>query len=315
MNAQVTTLDAIEAYAPEKYVPVELAADRLGLNRHQARMFRRVHGLATLRDDPAQSLFDLIRIPAERVLAALPDRDSVRYLIYAHTIQNVTPSYLEPAPAVRDALGLSSAEAFAVTQQNCASGFAAVDIAGELLKAGGDPRHRALVVTGEKPFSRIAQLIENTSIMGEASAACLVGLDGPGARVRSYVVRSAGQHADIFRPSAAAQSEFGDTFTERLTSVITQVVAEAGLSLHEIELIVPHNVNLSSWRKVIPELGVDRKQVFLDNISAYGHTFCSDSFLNLATLRDAGRLVGGGHYVLVSVGMGATYAAMVVQQP
>jgi 3-oxoacyl-[acyl-carrier-protein] synthase-3 len=315
MSAQVTTLDTIEAYAPERSVPVEVAADRLGLNRHQARMFRRVHGLGTLRDDPAESLIDLIRIPAERVLATLPDRGSVRYLIYAHTIQNVTPSYLDAAQEVRRVLELDSAEAFAVTQQNCASGFAAVDIAGELLRAGGDPCHRALVVTGEKTFSRIAQLIENTSIMGEASAACLVGLDGPGARVRSYVVHSAGQHADIFRPSAATQSEFGNTFTARLIRVITQVVSEAGLSLDEIELIVPHNVNLSSWRKVIPELGVDRKQVFLDNIGAYGHTFCSDSFLNLATLRDEGRLVGGGHYVLVSVGLGATYAAMVVQQP
>jgi 3-oxoacyl-[acyl-carrier-protein] synthase-3 len=237
----------------------------------------------------------------------------VRYLIYAHTIQNVAPADVDVAADLAERLGLRRAEAFALTQQNCATGLAAVDVAAELLRADGDPAAKALVVTGEKTFSRLAQLVENTTIMGEASTACLVGLNGPGLRVRSYVARTQGQHADIFRPSPQSQAEFGDTYTERLTAIVRDAVAAAGLTLDDIALVVPHNVNHSTWRKVIPALGLSRDRVYLDNIGRYAHTFCADPFLNLATLRADGRL-RPGHYLLTAVGLGATYAAMAVEK-
>ena len=160
-----TTLHAVEAYAPERRVTVEEAAERLWLNRHQTRLFRRVHGLDVLREDATQSLLELITTPAAALVRAIPDPDDIRYLIFAHTIQSVAPSYLDIATLAARQLGLRRANAFALTQQNCATGLAAVDLAGELLRADNDPRLRALVITGEKTFSRIAQLVENTSII------------------------------------------------------------------------------------------------------------------------------------------------------
>lgn len=312
-SGPATTVQAVHAYAPDRRVTVEDVAGRLGLNRHQTRLFRRVHGQGTLREDPAQPLPELLAVAAREAVSAV-DPDRIRYLIFAHTIQSVAPSYVDVATRTARELGLRRATAFALTQQNCATGLAAVDLAGELLRADGDPGGRALVVTGEKTFSRIARLVENTSIMGEAAAACLVGVGGSGLRVRSYVVRTHGQHADIFRPSPASRAEFSDSYVERLVEVIRATLARAGLDLTDIDLIVPHNVNTSSWLRALPELGIDRKQVFLDNVERYGHTFCSDPFLNLTTLRDADRLVPGGRYLLTSVGLGATYAAMVVEQ-
>jgi 3-oxoacyl-[acyl-carrier-protein] synthase-3 len=309
-----TTLQAFEAYAPARAVTVEGAAERLGLNRHQTRLFRRVHGLDVLHEDPTEPLLDLITAPAAALLRTVPDPDRVRYLVFAHTIQTVAPSYMDVAGLAAERLGLRRATAFALTQQNCASGLAAIDVAGELLRADGDERGRALVVTGEKTFSRIAQLVENTSIMGEAATACLVGVGaGSGLRLCSYVVRTRGQHADIFRPTPQAQAEFTDTYTERLVEVIQAAATGAGLDLIDIDLIVPHNVNRSSWLRAIPALGLDRKQVYLDNVERYAHCFCSDPLLNLATLRDEGRLFPGGRYLMTAVGLGATYAAMVFQ--
>jgi len=54
-------------------------------------------------------------------------------------------------------------------------------------------------------------------------------------------------------------------------------------------------------------------RVYLDNIPRTGHCFCSDPFLNLVSLRDEGRLVPGARYLLTAVGLGATYAAMVIE--
>jgi 3-oxoacyl-[acyl-carrier-protein] synthase-3 len=84
------------------------------------------------------------------------------------------------------------------------------------------------------------------------------------------------------------------------------------LTLDEVDLVIPHNVNKLAWRQTIKELGVAPEKVFLDNVPRFSHTFASDVFVNYTTLRDAGRLVDGAHYLLVSVGLGATFGAMVI---
>jgi 3-oxoacyl-[acyl-carrier-protein] synthase III len=313
MPTHTTTLDAIAAFTPERSVAVEDLAGSLGLSRPQTKLFRRIHGLDRLHEDPDLPLLDLLRAPAEMLLKSTPDRDRIRYVILAHTIQYLTPSHIEPAQLLRDWLGLTAAEAFAVTQQNCASGLAAIDIAGELLRATGDRSSKALVITGEKPFSPLSRLITNTSIFGEASAACLVGIDGTGSRVRSYVVKTAGRFADVFRPHREALAEFNATYAANVIETIDQAVAQAGLTLADITMIVPHNVNQSSWRPIITKLGLAKQQVFLDNVARYGHCYCSDPFLNLVSLRDGDRLVAGGFYLFVAVGLGATYAAMIIE--
>jgi 3-oxoacyl-[acyl-carrier-protein] synthase III len=308
----VITFERVEAFAPEKCVTVEEVAAGTGLRRHQARMFRRLRGLDRLRWDPDLPLFDLVCAPAERLLAGMPDRRAIRYLIFAHTVRDLTPSQLPAAGVLRDRLGLPHAEAFAVTQQHCASGLAAVDVAGELLRAGGDPAARALVLTGEKPFTRIVRVIHNASLMGEAATACLVGLDGTGPRVRSYAVLTEGEFAEGYRLAGEPLREFGRGYTDALVAVMRQAVAEAGASLADIRLVVPHNVNMSSWLRVCADLGLPRSRVFLDNIAEYSHCSCADPFLNLVSLRERGLLAGGGLYLLTAVGLGATYAAMVL---
>jgi 3-oxoacyl-[acyl-carrier-protein] synthase-3 len=311
-----TRIDAVAAFTPDRSVSIEQVAGTLALSRPQTRMYRRIHGLDRLPDDPDLPLLELLREPAERLLRALPDRAAVRHLIFAHTIQDITPASIDAAQQLAAALGLPRAEAFALTQQNCASGLAAIDVAGELLRADGDPDARVLVVTGEKPFSRMARVISNTTIMGEASAACLVGV-GPGRpggfRVLSYVVSTRGEYADVFRPGPEASTGFQDTYVPAVVDMVGAVVKEAGLTLDDIAMVLPHNVNRSSWRQITPALGLGADRVYLDNIARTGHCFCSDPFLNLVSLRDEGRLAPGGRYLLTAVGLGATYAAMVIE--
>ncbi|XVV00736.1 3-oxoacyl-[acyl-carrier-protein] synthase III C-terminal domain-containing protein [Actinosynnema sp. CA-248983] len=318
MVAAGLTIEAMTAFVPEPVSSVEAVAPRLRLGRAKVKLFRKVHGLDRLHLDPDLPVLDLVAEPAARLVAGLADPDRITHVVYAHTIQDVAPAGFDIAAALAARLGLHRANAFALTQQNCASGLAAVDVCGELLAAGGDPDARALVVTGEKAFSPMAQLIENTTIMGDASAACLVGLadetrSGGGDRVLSYCSRTDGRYADGIRLDARLVGEFGLEYAARLAETIHAALARAGLTLADVELIVPHNVNTSSWRKVIELLGTDPATVFLDNVAEYGHCYCSDPFLNYSQLRDRGRLTAGGHYVCTALGLGATYAAMVLR--
>ncbi|MDD1062485.1 3-oxoacyl-ACP synthase [Streptomyces cocklensis] len=313
MAMRPTVLERVEAYLPARSVDVQQVAADMGLSRHQARLMHRVHGLDVLHDDPGLGLYDLVLEPARRVLAALPDPSVVRYLLYAHTIQEVTPAHVDAAADLGRLLGLPDAECFALTQQNCASGLAAVDAAGELLRADGDPQAKALVVTGEKPFSKLARLIANTTVMGEASAAALVGLAPRGFAVRGYAVRTDGRFCEGVRMTTQAAQDFGDSYAAGLAAVVHEALGQADLGLSDLVTIVPHNVNRSSWLRVAKELGIGPERIHLDGVARYGHCFCSDPFLNLVALREQQGLVEGGHYLFAAVGLGATYAAMVIE--
>jgi 3-oxoacyl-[acyl-carrier-protein] synthase-3 len=107
--------------------------------------------------------------------------------------------------------------------------------------------------------------------------------------------------------------EFNDHYTPFLVETIVRALERAGVTLDDLTLLVPHNVSRLLWLRTLEELGFDRSRVYFDNIPRYSHCCCSDPFLNYSCLRREGRLVNGGLYLLTSVGMGATYAAMVVE--
>jgi 3-oxoacyl-[acyl-carrier-protein] synthase-3 len=312
MTERVTTLQRIETAAPEGRTTVEDMARQLGLTKYQARLYRRIRGLDQMRSEPGLDLFDLVATPAQALLASEPDPRAIRYLIYAHSVQDLTPSHIYAAERLRERLGLADAESFAVAQNNCANALIAIDVAGELLRAEPDPAARALVVTGENPAARLVRIVANTSIMGEAASACLVGLDGPGGRVLSYVIRTAGQFSEAFLLAGDRLGEFNQTYSRYVVDVINEALDRAGVTLDDITLVVPHNVNVSSWLRLCERLELDRSRVFLDTVAEYSHCYCTDPFLNLATMRERGLLTEGGLYLVVAVGIGAAYAAMVI---
>ncbi|GAA2786263.1 3-oxoacyl-[acyl-carrier-protein] synthase III C-terminal domain-containing protein [Saccharopolyspora taberi] len=306
------TLERIESHLPGRTVGVGEVAAGLGLSKAKLSVFQKVHGLRSLRMDPDLPLLDLVLPAAQRVVQSVAEPSRIRYVVHAHATHEVTPPLAELPAEIRDALGLTGAEAFGLTQQNCAVGLGAIDVAEALLHAEPDPDARVLVVTGEKPFSRLIQLLPNTAIMGEAAAAYLVALDGEGSPVLSQVNRTLGEYAELISLPPEELARFGKQYAPVLAEVIREAIAAAGLEFSDIELVIPHNVNMLAWRQTIDELRIPPGRVFLDNIGRYSHCFASDVFVNCATLRDAGRLTEGAHYVLASVGAGASFNAAVL---
>ncbi len=87
----------------------------------------------------------------------------------------------------------------------------------------------------------------------------------------------------------------------------------AGLGLDDVAWVFPHNVNRISWERVARRLGFPLERIFLDNVPVTGHCFCADPFINYRTARDLGRLAPGDRYLLATVGLGATFSAMVLE--
>src|SRR5215468_6037316 len=126
----MTALEAVATYLPARRVPIESLASQLALTEMQVKLFRRYHGLDQVHWDPEVSLPDLLLGAATRLDALRGREQRVRYVIYTRATPTVVPYPLNPLHDVCRALGLAHALAFTVTQQSCASGLVAIDIAG-----------------------------------------------------------------------------------------------------------------------------------------------------------------------------------------
>jgi 3-oxoacyl-[acyl-carrier-protein] synthase-3 len=146
--------------------------------------------------------------------------------------------------------------------------------------------------------------------MGEASAACLVGAAGAGDQLLAYTARVFGAYHGITARTGPLAAEFEHMYVPALADIIRDTLAQAGLGLDDLRLILPHNVNRLSWTRLCHLMDLPLDRVMMDNIPVTGHCFCADPFINYVHARDTGRLRPGEHYLMASVGLGATFSAM-----
>ncbi len=317
----MTALEAVSVYLPPVRIPIECLAGSLGLTEMQVKLFRRFHGLREVCRDPDSSLSGLLMKAAAGLAALRGQEHRVRYVLYARTMPVVAPYPVNPLHEVCRALGLDHALAFTITHQSCASGLLAIDVAGRLLAGDaaytGNSQDRqeaplALVLSGEKAFTREAQMFADTTVFGEGAAACLVSASGTRDRLLAYASNVRGEFDSATGENdARLQREYRPSLAE----VMRQALDQARLTLDDIRLVLPHNVNLVTWQRMCLLLGFPRDRVLLDNIPVTGHMFCADMFANYQTARERGLLQPGDRYLAAAVGAGggATFAAMVFE--
>jgi 3-oxoacyl-[acyl-carrier-protein] synthase-3 len=309
----VTALTAVATYLPEQAVPVADIGAQLGLTAMQVKVLRRFQGLAEIRVDPSGTLLDLLRAATDGLDALRGREGQVRYVLHARSMPVVAPYPDNPLHELCAGLGLGHATAFTVTHHACATSLLAIDLAGRLLAADGDGDALALVLAGEKTFTRDAQLVPGTSLFGEGSAACLVSATGPRDRMLSYATHTAGEFGERVDGDSEVMGRYEKEYPQLLGDVVQAAAAQAGTDLAGISLILPHNVNAVSWTRLSRRLGFPADRVVLDNVPVTGHAFCADAFINYATATARGLLAPGDRYLIAAAGLGATFSAMVFE--
>jgi 3-oxoacyl-[acyl-carrier-protein] synthase-3 len=320
----MTALEAVSVYLPPARIPIESLAGSFGLTDMQVKLFRRFHGLREVGRDPDVSLYGLLMKAAAGLDALRGQEHRVRYVLYARTMPVVVPYPVNPLHEVCRALGLDHALSFTVTHQSCASGLLAIDMAGRLLAADtadgqdgqagedGQAEPLALILSGEKAFTREAQMFADTTIFGEGASACLVSAFGARDRLLAYASNVRGEFDSATGENdARLQREYRPSLAE----VMRRALDEAGLALGDIRIVLPHNVNVVTWQRMCTLLKFPVDRVVLDNIPASGHVFCADMFANYKTACERGLLQPGDRYLAAAVGAGggATFAAMVFE--
>lgn len=312
-QASVTCIDAVAVYLPDHRVSVADLADQLGLTAMQVRLFCKFLGFAEVRRDRDGTLADLLYGAAAELKALRGREHLVRYVVHARNLPVAAPYPINPLHEVTDRLGLGHAVTFTVTHHACATGLIAIDAAGRLLAADGDRDGLALVLAGEKAFTYDAQLVPGMSIFGEASAACLVAMNGESDRLLSYSCRIRGEFNGRLENQPELAARYEEEYPLSLAEVMLAAVGKAGLRLDDISLILPHNVNAVSWQRLSRRIAFPVERVVLDNVPVTGHAFCADMLINYTTAMDRGLLRPGDRYLVAAAGTGATFAAMVFE--
>lgn len=304
-------LHAVAPFVPEHSVAIEDLRVPIGLSEAEYQLFTRFLGLERIATATGLTTFDMLLAAGREALAGT-DRSKVRYLIHAHAVQHVAPPQLRLAHSLREGLGLGGARSFAMSHQSCVAGLYALKVA-ELLLGAQPAGSTALLLTGEKIFSPLVQHLPGTTITGDAAAAVLVGLDGPGDAVIGRAHRTLGEFHRSRDMPPAQQRRYHHVYIDALVSVMRDAVRDAGLELEDVSLVLPHNVNRFSWVAAATALPIPLDRVYLENIPKFGHCYCCDPFVNLTTARAQGAVHPGDPVLMVSGGQGATFGAVVVR--
>ena len=139
------------------------------------------------------------------------------------------------------------------------------------------------------------------------------GLCGKNHRLLHQEMKIAGEFYRGVWLTAEESKLFEYQYVPLLSETILLAIKNAGLTLDNIRLILPHNVNLISWENTAKAMGLSLDKIYLNNVRKYAHCFGADIFINFVDVLAEKKLKPGDYYVMATVGLGATFAAAVFQ--
>lgn len=303
-------LNDASCFIPPTYLDVEEAGALLNLEKAHIRVYKKFYGIEKIPAAKQIPLVDFVRRPVELLLQKnnLQNQD-IHYLIHCHTAKVITPFGESIVRRVKQELKLENAIAFGVSLNNCASTLATLDMLTHVLSHD----EKAIIVSADYAFTSVLQLIPNTSILGDAAGAVLVSKKGQCHKLMAISLKIEGRYAKGIWLSAEEAQEFETHYVELLSSTIVAAITKANLSLEQIKLIIPHNVNIPSWKRVSSYLQISLDKIYLKNIRKYSHCFGADIFINYISALQEKQLEPGDYYMMATVGLGVTCAAAVFQ--
>ena len=310
------------AFPPRRLSTLELAATALP-HRDPAEMARRTGIVSRAWLDPGAPVAPLateaLRLALE---AAGLAPAALRRIILATSTggDNLIPA---TAHDVAEALGLDdTCDAFDVNN-SCAGFLTALDLAVRSAATGLGP----IGVVAVEAFSRHVspERPRPYLVLGDGAGAAIVGASDRGDGLLAVHLRSSadlrgrlvtalpartGRSEQIdFTPSAEELTATALSGIERSTAA---VLREAGLSLGEIEWVLPHQPNGEMLPRIVKALGVapERTVPIVAEIGSLGAASIAVSLDRLMRTRP----VGPGHRILMTgVGSGTAYGALLYQ--
>ena len=283
--------------------------------------------------DPGTGASDLgvqaARAAIER--AGLVPQD-IQFIVFA----TLSPDLFFPGSGVfvQEKLGLDTIGALDVRTQ-CTGFIYGLSVAEAYVKAGF--YDHVLVIGAEVQSTDLDMSTAGRDVsvlFGDGGGAVIVGPTEPGKGILSTHLHSEGKYARELMVEAPASIENPRISKEmidarrhlgtmngrsvfihavrRFPEVIQEALAENGMTVSDLSIVIPHQANLRITQAVTKALGVPAEKVF-SNIEKYGNTTAASVPIALDECVEQGRIREGDVVCLAAFGSGFTWASSLIR--
>jgi 3-oxoacyl-[acyl-carrier-protein] synthase III len=286
--------------------------------------------------DPEEGNYTMgVRAARAALADAKCEASEIDCIIYA----TLSPDYYFPGCGVlvQRELGIGHVPAFDIRQQ-CSGFVYGLQMADSFIRAG--QYKKILLIGGEvhsKALDKTTRGRTVTVLFGDGAGAAVIGAsDDPARGILVSRMHSDGTDAECLamlvpgmaagRADFSTQSDLDEariypnmegqkvfkTAVKRMPEVVQEVLAAQGLSVADLNLLIPHQANLRINEMVAKLLRIDESKVH-NNIQKFGNTTAATIPLCLADARAAGKVKDGDLVCAVAFGSGFTWGAVLMR--
>ncbi|MDQ1272874.1 MAG: 3-oxoacyl-[acyl-carrier-protein] synthase [Planctomycetota bacterium] len=244
----------------------------------------------------------------------------------------ITPDHIFPSTScyIQQKIGASRASAFDILAA-CAGFIYALSVGESFVNSGA---MKTVLVVGAECLSKITDYTDRTTciLFGDGAGAVVIQKSLSKHEILSTSLAADGSQADVLiMPGGGAKNpatlesvqqrthyiqfkgkEVFKLAINKITNLIIDTVNKNGLSLEDIDLIIPHQSNLRIIEATMEKLGLPMEKAVV-NIDKYGNTSSASIPIAIDEARKEGRLSKGDIVMLVAFGGGLTWGSSIIR--
>ena len=244
----------------------------------------------------------------------------------------ITPDHIFPSTScyIQQKIGATRACAFDILAA-CAGFIYAMSIGQSFINSGA---MKTVLVVGAECLSKITDYTDRATcvLFGDGAGAVIIQRNPVKHEILSSSLAADGSEADVLiMPGGGARNPASlESIQQRLhyiqfrgkevfklainniTNLILETAKENGLTLDDIDLIIPHQSNLRIIEATMEKLGLPMEKAFV-NIDKYGNTSSASVPIAIDEARKDGRLRKGDIVMLVAFGGGLTWGSSLIR--
>ncbi len=227
----------------------------------------------------------------------IPQED-IDYIIHAYPLRyrqgRIAIHYL-----IQKYFGLNNATVLLMDCQ-CAANLQAMRFADALI--GGNKAKNVMIITNQAGFDFLDRYAK-TTIVGDAAGILVMGKENPRASFLDFMSYSDGTFS--WNEYNNIPIDFDNfKFIRAGANFITNVIKKNNLTIGDIKLIIPQNINYSLYYNVYAKfIGISPEKLYLNSILDGGHTADVDIIRNYTDVARSSRLQAGDKFILYGMGI------------
>lgn len=306
-------LNYLDQWLPSKSSSLELMCLNGEISEKELFLYRIFFGLDQVKRDPLITPLDQCRLLLDKLFDIEAYRRlSIDYIIIVHTGDIIFPPKMNLEDFFVQRYHLHGMKLLSTTGHNCATGLYWLSLINNLMQSSDIAMNIILLCVDITTTSYLRE-ISQVSLFSDGASVALFSSCGDG---HSYIGENTLLLSEFHKGVWSCdlkRSQFEDIYFNCLCQLLEDLLSKLNIALWQIKFIVPHNVNLMLWQSIGKYFNLLSNSIYTENIRCFSHAFNADAFINLKSILDQDLLLPGDYYILVSVGLGATFTAVLFQ--